>query len=322
MPNRFEIKQSKGPMPLACRAFTLVELLVVIAIIGILVALLLPAIQAAREAARRTQCLNNLKQIGLAFQLHADSREIYPDGGFSSWAKRMPKQRDGKRPYTTPRQPWGWAYQVLPYIEQQNLWALRSDKEVINSTVDAYFCPGRRSPQLVEGRGMLDYAGNAGTSKVGVFSDGWAMLGNGLDGVVVRSATANQDPSYAEDYSHSIIPSRHIEDGLSNTMLVGEKAMNLSFLGQPQPDDDAGYVEGWDWDTVRWGYFQPSPDYQHPVNGERLDLMGSFGSSHPGMFNTSFCDGSGHSIRFDVDSEVFEQVSSRNDQNIFDLGEL
>ncbi len=303
-------------------AFTLVELLVVIAIIGVLVALLLPAVQAAREAARRAQCLNNLKQIGLAFQLHADSREIYPDGGFSSWARRLPKQRVGGRPNVAPKQPWGWAYQILPYIEQQNLWATKSDKEVRMTPVDAYFCPSRKPARIVEGRAMLDYAGNAGTSKVGGTSNGWAMLGNGLDGVVVRSFNVNRDPIHTEKYSHSIIPGRHIEDGMSNTLLVGEKVLNINFLGVQQPDDDAGYVEGWDWDIVRWGFFQPSPDYRHPNNGELFDLMGSFGSSHSGVFNASFCDGSVHSISFDVDSEVFEFVCSRNDQNVFDLSEL
>ena len=87
-------------------------------------------------------------------------------------------------------------------------------------------------------------------------------------------------------------------------------------------DDDAGYVTGWDWDIVRWGYFPPSPDYMDHVRGQQVPLMAAFGSSHAGGFNAAFCDGSVRSITFDVDSEVFELVSSRNDQQVYDMSEL
>src|SRR6188472_1794273 len=87
------------------RAFTLVEVLVVIAIIGILVALLLPAIQAARESARRSQCMNNLKQMGLAVQLHVDSRKLLPTGRNATDQKSV-----------------SWAYYLLPYLEEKNIY--------------------------------------------------------------------------------------------------------------------------------------------------------------------------------------------------------
>jgi prepilin-type N-terminal cleavage/methylation domain-containing protein len=113
------------PVPLSTmfrltrRAFTLVELLVVIAIIGVLVALLLPAVQAARESARRTQCVNHLKQLALAAQNHADTYRILPSAGGPGWDYHM-SYINGV-PQIAPQQHGGWGFQILPFIEQQQL---------------------------------------------------------------------------------------------------------------------------------------------------------------------------------------------------------
>ena len=124
--------------PTALHGFTLVELLVVIAIIGILVALLLPAIQAAREAARRTQCVNHLKQMSLAFGLHDNTHRIYPDGGENQWTKRMVVS---KKPTVAPMQAWGWPYQILPFLEEAAVWELPQDNKVFGTPIAGYFCP-------------------------------------------------------------------------------------------------------------------------------------------------------------------------------------
>src|SRR5437588_841488 len=118
-------------MPLTLRrgrgAFTLIELLVVIAIIAILIGLLVPAVQKVREAAARAQCLNNLKQIGLALHNHHDTYKAFPSGGTvyledSSYA--TPSALGSTTPANYRTQAWGWAYQILPYIEQGPLWSM------------------------------------------------------------------------------------------------------------------------------------------------------------------------------------------------------
>ncbi|MEO2048853.1 MAG: DUF1559 domain-containing protein [Pirellulales bacterium] len=309
--------------------FTLVELLVVIAIIGILVALLLPAVQAARETARRAQCLNNLKQIGLAFQLHADSLEIYPDGGSRLFASRMtdgsrPRERqfgNRGRPLRAPDQDWGWAYQILPYIEQQALWESKVE-DVLPVPVSAYFCPTRGPNRVFEYKGskrsMNDYAGNAGVSDEGARGPGSGQKGNGADGVVVRTNLGLSGNPF-DKYSPPVVPGRHIEDGLSNTLAVAEKHVNAARLDSPQPNDDFGFIEGWDWDTIRWGYYQPTPDFTNSSISPPDPVMSAFGASHVGGFNAAFCDGSVRSISYDVDSSVFELVCSRDDEESYEL---
>src|SRR5262245_56091327 len=101
------------------RAFTLVELLVVIAIIGTLVSLLLPAVQATREASRRTQCQNNLKQMWLAFHQHHDTLRFFPTGG---WDWITPPTYISGTPSTGRPQQAGWGFQILPYVEQTATW--------------------------------------------------------------------------------------------------------------------------------------------------------------------------------------------------------
>ncbi|MFM8324356.1 MAG: type II secretion system protein [Pirellulaceae bacterium] len=122
------------------KGFTLVELLVVIAIIGILVGLLLPAVQAAREAARRVQCSNNLKQQGLAIQMHHDQYRYFPPGGYN---------------------PWGgvgsWATHILPFVEQISLSNLNTNNNVdilrYSGGPSLFFCPTRRRSKKTQSQG-------------------------------------------------------------------------------------------------------------------------------------------------------------------------
>jgi len=126
------------------RGFTLVELLVVIAIIGTLVALLLPAIQAARESARRSHCQNNLRQIGLAMQNHVDSYGVFPTGGAES-SPKIENYVVGGKAFGPDKQGLGWAYQILPYLEEGSVHDIVKQDQLQAAVIPLYVCPSRRN---------------------------------------------------------------------------------------------------------------------------------------------------------------------------------
>lgn len=146
------------------RGFTLVELLVVVAIIGVLVALLLPAVQSAREAARRTQCVSQLKQIVLAMHHHTGAYGVFPTGGIEPWPN-IEDYREGGRPLGVHRQGLGWGFQILPYLEKNAVHDLATTSQITATRVDLYFCPSRRAPTRwtltneQAARWLMDYAG-------------------------------------------------------------------------------------------------------------------------------------------------------------------
>jgi prepilin-type N-terminal cleavage/methylation domain-containing protein len=154
----------KRPVPRAARrasAFTLVELLVVIAIIGVLVALLLPAVQAAREAARRTQCMNQVKQMMLSMHNHESAKGAFPGGGIHPW----PRIEDylsgpGGSPLGPDKQGISWAFQILPYLEGQQVYNIKTELQMERTAVPMFYCPSRRGPTQhpVERTYLMDYA--------------------------------------------------------------------------------------------------------------------------------------------------------------------
>jgi prepilin-type N-terminal cleavage/methylation domain-containing protein/prepilin-type processing-associated H-X9-DG protein len=281
-------------------AFTLIELLVVIAIIGVLIALLLPAVQKVREAANRVRCKNNLKQIGLAFQNHHDSYGYFPTGG---WDWNTPPTFIGGQPAIGNDQQAGWGFQILPFLEGDNAWkggpgATDLDRILVavGTPNKVFFCPSRRSPQTLTFSDP-DYLN--GTVATHALCD---YAGSNLEG----SGVVETDPA---------VRIADITDGTSNTLMVGEKRLNLSNLGQRQEDsDDIGYTAGWNGDTLRSTYQSPEQDYLGSEPEEQL-----FGSSHPGRFNAVFADGSVRTIAYGVDPDIFYRLGDISDGEVVDL---
>lgn len=175
------------------RGFTLVELLVVIAIIGVLVALLLPAIQAAREAARRTTCVNQVRQMGIALQNHVDAYKVFPTGG-STPNPRIEDHCSGGTnspgtPNATNKQGLGAFYQMLPFLEQNAVKGLTNQLKLQAAKIPIYNCPSRRPPGTGTDRVQLtDYAtAQPATNPCGFSYDplaSWPFSGNNYNGAI------------------------------------------------------------------------------------------------------------------------------------------
>ncbi|MGI9455111.1 MAG: DUF1559 domain-containing protein [Aeoliella sp.] len=332
-------------------AFTLVELLVVIAIIGILVALLLPAVQAAREAARRTQCKNQLKQIGLAFLNHESTTGAFPSGG---WGWGWVGDPDSG---TLERQPGGWGFSILPYTEQlansqigRGLPLAQKKQAIvdqISTPVPLFYCPTRRAPRAAYGGtetlrntnqppGFLyaktDYAANGGCfypPEVTNWEYGPPI--SCLDTFPNCAWGAYSDKKKMKKFDGAVKPRfpvelRHIIDGTTNTLLVGEKYVSPVFYAQESrinscSDNNPAY-NGYDWDCIRWirnfsdGSSRP---YDPARDAEDLDVGCSrrFGSAHSTVFQVALCDGSTTSFPYDTDMDVLTGYASRNDAGDF-----
>jgi prepilin-type N-terminal cleavage/methylation domain-containing protein/prepilin-type processing-associated H-X9-DG protein len=309
--------------------FTLVELLVVITIIAILIALLLPAVQAAREAARRVQCTNQLKQMALACLLHEQAQHFLPSSGWGwGWVGDPDRGFDK-------RQPGGWIYNILPYIEQQELHDRGAGKAAAEKRVDVtrvtatplgiVNCPSRRRPILypdtlgfnavnadnVAAQPRNDYAISAGDRNCQGMHQGPATLAEG------DSPTYAWNPPYGlltdstgVSYLRSQVELSSVTDGASATYLIGEKYLNPdNYETGTDPSDNLSVYQGYDIDVNRWVALVVPPMQDSPG----IDDYYRFGSAHMGSFNMALCDGSVHTINYSIDPEIHRRLGNRMD---------
>jgi len=323
--------------------FTLVELLVVITIIGMLMGLLLPAVNAVREAGRRTTCSNNLYQLSKACLAHAQKLTFFPSGGWGSNWVGLPDNGTGLN------QPGGWIYQLLPYMDQDALHDLgKGGTLAISSSASAtrvakpiplLYCPTRRANQAypvsnssvsgganpstpnqttgpVTQAGRTDYAINGGSvyiphgagpsSLTAAANYSWPNLTTlGFNGIASI---------------HSQISEAMIPDTKDTTYLMGEKYMSLDdYVTGIDPGDLFSAMSGDDVSLIRWGNrtLLPSMDRtannNPPANGKQI-----FGSSHGAGWNAAFCDGHVQLIGWAIDPDTHQGMATRNGHEVID----
>jgi prepilin-type processing-associated H-X9-DG protein len=297
---------------------SLVELLVVIAIIAVLIAISLPAVHSVRESARRTDCQNRLRQVGLACQNFESSRGFFPSGGWGFRWIADPTRGYGRR------QPGGWPFHIaafcelkLPQLQHNDPFEKRRWITTISETPFPLLrCPSRPAGEFTPATRdffpanasfvalvpKTDYAANEGD-----------YITNTLGGP--DSLAEGDDPAYAwtlTDRASGVIFQRSeirhadVKDGLAHTYLVGEKYVSRNHYSTSGDDGyDQSVFSGVDVDLNRWTHVVPMRD------GESIRLR-AFGSAHGGTFGMVFCDGHVATISYSIDLKVHRAAGTRN----------
>lgn len=335
--------------------FTLIELLVTMGIIALLVAISIPAVMKAREAANRTTCINNLSQIGIAVQSYHDTFSYYPPAGLSDLsAPSFPVAGSVTTGGTTttgvassaPTAGWqqeaGWAFQILPYLGENLVWstsALNGTTKGYTSTaytqpIKYYFCPSRRRPTTLAfspaGTGAWPggpaasysatyYTAITSTGSVNMAPIDYAACnGSNLGLGCVRSQLKGGAQT------RDTVRNADVTDGLSYQLLVGEKAATTDsrYHSLLVNEDDQSFAAGYsaaNFNTVRFATPALMPlrdtDVKGPTNG-------AFGAAHHNTWSAVMCDGSVQSISYSIDPNVFSYLGCINDGNIVNTTQL
>ncbi len=338
---------------LACRrarpGFTLVELLVVITIIGILIALLLPAVQAAREAARQMQCRNNVKQLALGCLNHESTFKRFPSDGWGfAWTGDADQGSDRC-------QPAGWIYNILPFIEQPemhdmgagHLWndpaKLAANLERLSVALPVLYCPTRRKaiaypwsqgwhpanvPTVPTVVTRSDYAGNGGDTYTDPSYDwnnpwtsypvnaaaGPSTLAGGLTTSAVAHFNGLATLANGIFFAGSLVKVSDVTDGTTKTYLLGEKTIDTDYYATGQDGgDNESALAGDNQDICRWTTnnleYWPCQD----VPGAAHAYAVAFGSAHAVGLQMAFCDGSVQMINYSIDPEIHRRLGNRKD---------
>ncbi len=295
--------------------FTLIELLVVIAIIGILIALLLPAVQSARESARMLHCATNLKQLGLALDVFHDTYEVYPPSRF----------RDD---YPS------WLVLVLPFLEgasEYDIWDVtkpyyhRANAAARTKPNPMYHCPTRRgndnlsnlttrgdsdnnNPPYMPGV-VGDYGGCSGNGR----RDYWQPRANGI--IIVGPSFGTPPPPPGKRIWASSVSKKNVKDGLSNTLLAGEKHVWKERLAQ-HPYDVSIYNGDNAFNFARVG----GPRFPIAKGADDVSSPDVFGSWHPSVCNFVFADGRVQPLSTTVNVVVYGRLAVRNDGETIPAG--
>ena len=287
----------------ARRGFTLVELLVVIAIIGILIGMLLPAVQQVREAARRTQCANQMRQLSLAILNFESSRSRFPAG----WTAEDDGE-DGQLPG------WAWSAEILPFIEQANLAdqidfqaAILDDDNVplTIEVIETYLCPSDPDADILNfvteiSEPVGDGSGNSNNNSGG-FGDELLLARSNYSGVFGNIEVVD-DPFGGQGmfFGNSRLGFNDIRDGSSNTMLIGERRNDLGAVTW------VGVIDGIEEPFAR---VVGATDRAPNDPGEGLE---AFRSYHPGGINVGLGDGSVQFVSDTVSEILFQALGTRN----------
>jgi hypothetical protein len=291
---------------------TLVEVLVVIAIIGLLVAMILPAVQSAREAARRVSCANNLRQVGLAVHAYHDSQSCLPAARITVGYL-------------------GWPVFLLPFMEQRPLFDQfdfgkscgQQTAGAMRTAIASYVCPSRRlaGMQSVEFSGLSGQNGACGDYAT---VDGWSSSAFRFvdpsgkprsEGMIVIAGGSPVNGSSGHLVApptvwRSVTNFAHVRDGLSQTLMIGEKHVRPAKMGNESEAGDGPYFGGWAYNTMRMAGFafrlaSGPPD---TVSGNEMAV---FGSAHPGQVSFVWGDGSVRGLEQAIDSETLARLGTR-----------